>query len=174
MKYKIQTDADGKQILETALIDYDLITNPLLNKGMAFTPEERDAFGLHGLLPPQISTLEQQLDRSYKIFQNKATDLEKHIYLRDIQDSNETLFYYFITKHITELLPYIYTPVVGQGCQKFSHIYRRPRGMFISYPNRDKMDQILSNARFNNIYASTEAGTLMSSGFDLSANFCSQ
>ncbi len=151
MKYKIQTDADGKQILETALIDYDLITNPLLNKGMAFTPEERDAFGLHGLLPPQISTLEQQLDRSYKIFQNKATDLEKHIYLRDIQDSNETLFYYFITKHITELLPYIYTPVVGQGCQKFSHIYRRPRGMFISYPNRDKMDQILSNARFNNI-----------------------
>ena len=151
MKYKISHNEDGNAILETALIDYDLITNPLLNKGMAFTKEERDDFGLHGLLPPQVATLEEQLNRSYSVFQSKPTDLEKYIYLRDLQDSNETLFYHLVTTYIQELLPYIYTPVVGQGCQKFSHIYRRPRGMFISYPNMDKIDQILSNVRFDNI-----------------------
>lgn len=134
--------------LEVGLTDYNLLANPLLNKGMAFTAEERMQFNLHGLLPPQIATIEDQALRSYSVLQSKPSPLEKYVYLRDLQDSNETLFYYVVTKHIEETLPLIYTPTVGEGCIHFGKIYRRPRGVFISYPNRDKIDQILSNPRF--------------------------
>lgn len=135
--------------LETKLTDFDLISNPLLNKGTAFSEKEREEFLLHGLLPPHIATLEEQRERAYKAFQSRGSPLEKYINLRSLQDSNETLFYNLLAHHIEELMPIVYTPVVGEGCIQFSHIYRRPRGLFISYPNRHRIDQILANPRFD-------------------------
>lgn len=118
---------------------------------MSFTNEERDAFHLHGIIPTRVANLDEQRERSYLAFKNKASDIEKYIYLRDLQDSNETLFYSLLCKNLEEMMPIIYTPTVGLGCQKFSHIYRRPRGLFISYPLRDKMDHMLDNRRFNDV-----------------------
>jgi len=133
------------------LTDYALVSSALLNKGMSFTDEERDAFHLHGIIPTRVANLEEQRERSYQAFQNKATEIEKYIYLRELQDSNETLFYSLLCENLEEIMPIIYTPTVGEGCQKFSSIYRRPRGLFISYPLKDKMDHILDNHRFDNV-----------------------
>jgi malate dehydrogenase (oxaloacetate-decarboxylating) len=152
MDYK-KVSAQGQTALEVNLSDYALISNPLLNKGMAFTAQERQDFNLFGLLPPYEATLEQQCARSYEAFSKRPTDLDKYIYLRSLQDSNETLFYALIHHHITEMLPIVYTPTVGAGCQEFSHLYRRPRGVFISYPDKDRIDQILSNPRFDSVEA---------------------
>ncbi len=140
-----------KRYLDVSRIDYQLVSSALLNKGMAFTKAERDAFDLHGLIPPKIGTLSEQRDRVYRAFKSKSTDLERYIYLRDVQESNETLFFSFITEYLDEVLPIIYTPTVGLGCQQFSYIYRRPRGLFISYPLRNKMDQMLNNKRFKDV-----------------------
>lgn len=136
---------------EVSVTDYALLLHPLLNKGTGFTSREREEFKLFGLLPPEISSIEQQRARSYRAFKNKKTDLEKYLYLRDLQDSNETLFYNLLREHITEIMPIVYTPVVGEACQTFSHIYRRPRGIFIAYPYKDRIDQILANPRFDNV-----------------------
>ncbi|WP_417396278.1 NAD-dependent malic enzyme [Gimesia chilikensis] len=122
-----------------------LIEDPLLNKGTAFSEEERSQFGLMGLLPPHIDTLEEQVERSYEAFCDFQNDIDKHIFLRQLQDENETLYYRLLLEHITEMMPIVYTPVVGLACERFSHIYRRPRGIFISYPERDQMDEILEN-----------------------------
>jgi len=121
----------------------ELLETPLLNKGTAFTEGERTALGLHGLLPPQVETLDQQVVRAYEAFRRKTDDLERHIYLRALQDTNEVLFYRLLLDHMEETMPIVYTPVVGQGCQEFSHIYRRPRGLFIPYPLRDSIRQLL-------------------------------
>ncbi len=121
----------------------ELLEQPLLNKGTAFTENERSALGLHGLLPPQVETLDQQVVRAYEAFRRKTDDLERHIYLRALQDTNEVLFYRLLLDHMEEMMPIVYTPVVGQGCQEFSHIYRRPRGLFIPYPLRDQIQQLL-------------------------------
>jgi malate dehydrogenase (oxaloacetate-decarboxylating) len=123
----------------------DLLNNPPLNKGTAFTEQERDTFGLHGLLPPIVESLEDQCVRAYEAFGLKSNDLERHIYLRQLQDTNEVLFYRLLLDHIEEMLPIVYTPVVALGCQNFSHIYRRPRGLFISYPLRHCMPALLRN-----------------------------
>ena len=123
----------------------DLLNNQGLNKGTAFTEEERSHFGLDGLLPPQIETLDQQVVRAYGAYQRKGDDLERHIYLRALQDTNEVLFYRLLLDHIEEMTPIVYTPVVAQACQQFSHIYRRPRGLFISYPLRDSIPELLRN-----------------------------
>lgn len=133
--------------------DYGLLLNPILNKGTAFSSQERAEFNLFGLLPPEESTIAQQRARSYQAFKSKKTDLEKYLYLRDLQDSNETLYYSLLCEHITEIMPIVYTPVVGEACQTFSHIYRRPRGVFIAYPYKDKIDQILANPRFDQVKA---------------------
>ena len=133
----IVTDQSGK----------DLMSDPVLNKGTAFTEEERTQFGLHGLLPPVVETLEQQSVRAYEAYKRKDDDLEKHIFLRSLQDTNETLFYDLLYRHIAEMAPIVYTPVVAQGCINFSHIYRRPRGIFLSYPLADKMDEIIEKNR---------------------------
>tara|TARA_R110002095_G_scaffold213518_2_gene204268 strand:- start:2486 stop:4156 length:1671 start_codon:yes stop_codon:yes gene_type:complete len=122
-----------------------LVEDPLLNKGTAFTREERIKHGLLGLLPPHVDTLEEQVARSYEAFCDFHTDIDKHIFLRQLQDENETLFYRLLLEHITEMMPIVYTPVVGLACERFSHIYRRPRGIFISYPERDSMDAIFEN-----------------------------
>jgi malate dehydrogenase (oxaloacetate-decarboxylating) len=123
-----------------------LLEDPLRNKGTAFSEEERLAFGLLGLLPPHVETIETQVTRCYEAFSMQATDLDKHIFLRNLQDENETLFYRLIIDHISEMMPIIYTPVVGDACEKFSHIYRRPRGLFISYPDRGRIREILANS----------------------------
>ena len=123
----------------------DLLNNPALNKGTAFTEAEREIFGLHGLLPPVVESLDDQRIRAYQAFSLKSNDLERHIYLRQLQDTNEVLFYRLLLDHIDEMLPIVYTPVVALGCQEFSHIYRRPRGLFISYPLRHLIPSLLRN-----------------------------
>ena len=131
--------------LATSLTGTQLIDTPLLNKGTAFTKEERHLLLLEGLLPPHYETLDEQIVRCYEAFSGQPSDLEKHVYLRNLQDANETLFYRLMLEHISEMMPIIYTPIVGLACQKFSHIYRRSRGVFISYPEREHMDHILAN-----------------------------
>ena len=153
MDSRKKKDNNGNFYLEVSDSDFKLVTNPLLNKGMSFSPEERITFHLLGLIPPHIATIEEQAERSYEAFGNKTSDIEKYIYLRDLQDSNETLFYYLLIHHVKEMLPIVYTPVVGEGCQHFSEIYRRPRGLFISYPNKDKIEQILASPHFDRVEA---------------------
>jgi len=123
----------------------DLLERPELNKGTAFTKDERKKFGLDGLLPPQIESLDEQVVRAYEAYKRKDDDLERHIYLRALQDTNEVLFYRLLLDHIEEMTPMVYTPVVALACQQFSHIYRRPRGLFISYPLRDSVPLLLRN-----------------------------
>jgi malate dehydrogenase (oxaloacetate-decarboxylating) len=144
-------DKDLKSIIETELSGKELMSNPVLNKGTAFTYEERIRFDLHGLLPPVIETLEQQRVRAYEAYKRKGEDLERHIFLRALQDTNETLFYALLYRHIAEMAPIIYTPVVAQGCINFSHIYRRPRGLFLSYPLADMMDEIIENRPYTDV-----------------------
>ncbi|MBT8122512.1 MAG: NAD-dependent malic enzyme [Gammaproteobacteria bacterium] len=131
--------------------DKYVLENPLFNKGTAFTREERRLYGLLGLLPPHVETLEQQVRRVYEAFLKKAGDMERHIFLRSLQDTNETLFYRLVDDHLSEMMPIIYTPVVGAACQKFSEIYRRPRGLFIPYPERDYIDEMLANAMVDDV-----------------------
>ena len=123
----------------------DLLDAPLLNKGTAFSEDERTALGLHGLLPPQVETLDQQAVRAYDAFRRKTDDLERHIYLRALQDTNEVLFYRLLLDHLEEMLPVVYTPVVALGCQEFSHIYRRPRGLFVPFPLRGSIRTLLDH-----------------------------
>jgi len=123
----------------------DLLNTPALNKGTAFTDEERTVHGLHGLLPPHVESLDEQVVRAYEAYKRKDDDLERHIYLRALQDTNEVLFYRLLLDHMEEMTPIVYTPVVALGCRQFSHIYRRPRGIFISYPMRDSIPMLLGN-----------------------------
>ena len=123
-----------------------LLETPLLNKGSAFTEKERKNFNLLGLLPPRYETIEEQVGRAYKQYKGFEDPLNKHIYLRAIQDNNETLFYRLLQAHIEEMMPIIYTPTVGDACESFSDIYRSSRGLFISYEERHLMDDILRNA----------------------------
>lgn len=132
-------------LYQTSLRGTELLSQPLLNKGTAFSQEEREKLGLLGLLPPHVATLGEQLSRTYEAFRATGSDIAKHIYLRALQDRNETLFYRLLTDHLEEMMPIIYTPVVADACQRFSEIYRRPRGLFIAYPERDRIDEILHN-----------------------------
>lgn len=128
-----------------SLRGHALLETPASNKGTAFTLAERQALGLDGLLPPVVETIEEQSARAYKAYLRKPDDLERHIYLRQLQDTNEVLFYRLLLDHIEEMLPIVYTPVVAEACQEFSHIYRRPRGLIISYPQRDSIRKLLQN-----------------------------
>src|SRR5581483_3558960 len=152
MEYAMKRDEKtGEEFAEVYLSGQMLLDYPLLNKGTGFTDEERHALGLTGLLPPHVSTIENQVERRYKNFVEKATPLEKYIYLVALQDRNETLFYRLLQEHISEMTPIIYTPVVGQACQTYSHNYRSPRGLYISYPQIEEIDQILKNAPVPNV-----------------------
>jgi malate dehydrogenase (oxaloacetate-decarboxylating) len=122
-----------------------ILEDPLNNKGTAFTEEERSEMGLRGLLPTVVETLEQQVQRRYQAYREQPTDIARHINLRALQDTNELLFYRLVSDHIEEMLPIIYTPVVGLACQRFSEIYRRPRGLFVTYPDRSRIGEILRN-----------------------------
>jgi malate dehydrogenase (oxaloacetate-decarboxylating) len=136
----------GDQPIETALTGAALLGNPRLNKGSAFPEDEREAFHLHGLLPPGVMSIEKQLIRTYESYRAKTTDLERYIYLASLQDRNEILFFRLLQEHIAEMSPIIYTPVVGLACQNFSHIYRRPHGLYISYAQRGEIERILRAA----------------------------
>ncbi|TPH18629.1 NAD-dependent malic enzyme [Litorilituus lipolyticus] len=128
-----------------------LLETPLLNKGSAFSDEERINFNLTGLLPPRFETIEEQADRAYRQYSSFHTNINKHIYLRAIHDNNETLFFKLVQDHLAEMLPIIYTPTVGDACEQFSDIYRSSRGLFISYQDRYNIDDILRNATKNKV-----------------------
>ncbi|GAB2513992.1 NAD-dependent malic enzyme [Microbulbifer agarilyticus] len=128
-----------------------LLEMPLLNKGSAFSLQERIEFNLVGLLPNNVESISEQARRAYHQYQQCSTDLERHVYLRAIQDDNETLFFRLIEQHIEEMLPIIYTPTVGAACEEFSNIYRNHRGLFVSYPDRKHMDDILRSATKENV-----------------------
>ncbi|WP_101949584.1 NAD-dependent malic enzyme [Mycobacterium sp. 3519A] len=123
----------------------DLLFDALQTKGTAFTHEERRKYGLLGLLPTAEKTLEQQVQHSWNEFSTRREGLDKHIYLRALQDRNETLFYRLLRDNIAETMPIVYTPTVGEACQRFSEIYRRPRGLFVSYPDRAELREVLRN-----------------------------
>ena len=138
-------------VVRTKLSGYDLLNNSRLNKGTAFSEQERDMFALHGLLPPHVGTLEDQLERRKQSLDNQQSNFARYGVMRDLQDSNETLFYAIITKNIEALLPIVYTPTVGEGCQRFSEIWHKPRGLFLSYPNKNRITQILADSRYHHV-----------------------
>lgn len=122
-----------------------LLQDPRYNKGTAFTEAERDALGIRGLLPPRVFTLEEQLQRVMENFRAKDSPLERYVYMVALQDRNETLFYRAVMDHIAEMLPIIYTPTVGLACQRFGHIFRRPRGLYVSARDRGRVRRVLAN-----------------------------
>jgi len=141
----------GPRILQTTRSGYELLNDPLLNKGTAFSEAERDEFDLLGLLPPYVSTLDLQVERRLEGFRSLGNNLDKYTFLRGLQDTNETLFYALLTRNIAEMMPIVYTPTVGLGCQQFSRIFRKPRGLFLSFPLRDRIGHILGNPRFDKV-----------------------
>ena len=132
-------------IVPTSLRGVSLIHDPRWNKGTAFTQGERDALGLQGLLPPRVLSMEEQLLRVRHNFDAKASAIEKYIFLVSLQDRNETLFYRLVVDHLIEMLPIIYTPTVGEACRRFGHIFRRPRGLYLSLRDRGRVREVLRN-----------------------------
>ena len=124
----------------------ELLSKPLLNKGTAFSLVERDAFGLHGLLPTNVETIEQRADRIRSQLELETTDLARHELLRGVQDYDETLFLRLLVDDIDGMLPLVYTPTVGEACQQFSRIYQHHRGLFVSWPDRERIEKMLRSA----------------------------
>ncbi|MBK8870465.1 MAG: hypothetical protein IPN19_05335 [Elusimicrobia bacterium] len=143
MQNRWKKDASGEDVVEVTRVGAGLLEDPLLNKGSGFPVDERCALGLEGLLPPHVSTWEEQIQRSYGNYLKKTTDLERHVFLTSLQDRNETLFYGLIQAHIKEMMPIIYTPVVGEACRQYSHLYRRPRG-FVELSRSGRLEVMLS------------------------------
>jgi malate dehydrogenase (oxaloacetate-decarboxylating) len=139
--------------IEVELTGPDLLSNPLLNKGTAFTDSERDTFELHGFLPPHVGSIDDQIERRMEALRALPGGRDQYVFLRGLQDANETLFYALVTRNLEETLPLVYTPVVGEGCQAFSHIWSKPRGLFLSWPHRERIRDILGHPRFDNIEA---------------------
>jgi malate dehydrogenase (oxaloacetate-decarboxylating) len=150
MHKQLQPSASNKA-RRISLSGFHLLNSPRLNKGTAFSDHERDIFGLHGLLPPHVGSLEEQIERRIKAFREQPNAFHKYSFLRELQNSNETLFYALLVRNIEEMLPVVYTPTVGEGCQRFSEIWRKPRGLFLSYPNRHRIDQILNHSRYDGV-----------------------
>ncbi|MBP2687499.1 MAG: maeA [Deltaproteobacteria bacterium] len=151
----------------------DLLHDPLLNKGTAFTEKERDSLGLRGLLPSRVSTQDQQVDRVLENIRRKTSDIEKYIYLVALQDRQENLFYRVVMDNLDEMMPIIYTPTVGQGCIEFGHIFRRPRGLYISFRDRGRIREILTNWPYRDVrvLVVTDGERILGLG-DLGANAC--
>lgn len=146
LEFKIIRNKQGEiDHLETSLTGNILLRTSKLNKGCAFTQEERDMFKLNGLLPYQVETMEQQIARMYMQYHEHHTNLGKNIYLNVLYDYNETLFYKLVSQNLEEMLPIVYTPTVGEAVQRFSMEHRKPKGLYISYQNRNKIDEILDN-----------------------------
>ena len=146
MKWAIEHDSvTGEEYIAVDSRGEAILRDAFTNKSTAFGAAERAGLGLDGLLPPAISTMTQQLARVYENYRVKQTALERYIHLVSLRDRNETLFYRLVQDHIDEMMPIVYTPVVGEACQQFSHIYRQPRGLFISHEQIDRIDEILRN-----------------------------
>ncbi|HAV93284.1 MAG TPA: NAD-dependent malic enzyme [Proteobacteria bacterium] len=145
MIYELMKDKKGAQIIKTSLRGKALMFHPLLNKSNAFSKQEREAFGLIGKLPPTEETLETQVERAYKQYHSCVSDEAKSIYLHVLYNTNETLFYALITKHIAEVTEKLYTPTVSTTVQQYSLQYRHPRGLFISYDDEARLDDIIAN-----------------------------
>ncbi|HET9781092.1 MAG TPA: NAD-dependent malic enzyme, partial [Candidatus Dormibacteraeota bacterium] len=135
----------GEGPIATTLRGYDLLHTPLVNKGTAFTTEEREALGLTGLLPPAVKTLEQQAKRAYRQFAEQSDDLARNTYLTSLHDRNEVLFYHLVSTHLREMLPIVYTPTVAQAIREYSHEYRRPRGVFLSIDHPEDVRSSFAN-----------------------------
>jgi malate dehydrogenase (oxaloacetate-decarboxylating) len=148
---RFHDDTTGEDTVEAPFDGYLLLESPMFNKGSAFPEDERFDLGLLGLLPPHVATIEEQLARTYENYQQKTTAQERYVFLTGLQDRNETLFYRLLHEHITEMLPIIYTPIVGMASQHYSHLYRRPRGLYISYPYRDKIETMLQHAPYADV-----------------------
>ena len=148
MTAKLARTTVGGQ-MQLTVYGHELLENPLLNKGTAFTQAERDAFGLNGLLPPHIFSMDEQVRRRLDALRALPSDFDRYVFMRDLQDTNETLYYALLVRNIEELLPVIYTPSVGLGCQRFSRYYRRPRGLFLNPHLQDRLDEIFANPRFD-------------------------
>jgi malate dehydrogenase (oxaloacetate-decarboxylating) len=140
--YNLQGDND---VIEVSLTGQMLLETPLLNKGSVFPEDERRAFQLLGLLPYHVAPVEEQLARTYENYCREDNDLGRYMYLASLHDRNEVLFYRLVLDHIREMSPIVYTPVVGLACQHYSHIYRRPRGLYVSYPYRDEIETVLQH-----------------------------
>ena len=149
--FSLRKDSKGAPRLEVPYRGTRLLRQPLYTKGTAFTDEEREAFGLEGLLPHAVSTMKQQAERAYANISRKADELEKFIGLAALQDRNEHLFYRVLVDHVEEFLPIVYTPVVGRACQEFSHIFRRARGLWINPGHRGRIYDVLGNAPFADV-----------------------
>ena len=150
--YRTKTDpATGEKYLPVRLRGQALMTDPVLNKGTAFTREERAALGIQGLIPPSICTIEKQLERVYENYRLQPGDLDRYLYLVALQDRNETLFYRLLSEHVEEMTPIVYTPTVGLACERFSHIYRRPRGLYITPDDTGRMRELLSELRYSEV-----------------------
>ncbi len=147
----MELDYESKRPLYIPYAGPILLEFPLLNKGSAFSREERNEFNLNGLLPETVETIEEQAERAWQQYQEFKNNIDKHVFLRNIQDTNETLFYRVLADHLQEVMPIIYTPTVGTACEQFSDIYRRARGVFISYPNREHIEDMLQNATKQNV-----------------------
>ena len=150
-RYRVTRDGQGKPVVEVPHRGYALLRDPIFSKGTAFDREERAAFGLEGLLPDAVSTMEQQVRRTYRAITRKEDSLERYIGLAALQDRNEHLFYRLMVEHAEELLPIVYTPTVGLACQRYSHIYRRGRGIWITPRHRGHIGQVLANAPFDDV-----------------------
>ncbi len=150
-EYQVKRDAAGTEYLEVADRGASLLHDPLLNKGSAFTAEERERFGLSGFLPAHVATLEEQLQRTYENYSRKDSAIEKHIFLRSLQDRNEVLFYALLLHHLEEMVPIVYTPTVGEACRTYSHLFRHARGIFITPENVGEIDRIFEGLTFGNI-----------------------
>ncbi len=146
MQAEIHDDHIDSDVLEVSLTGQMLLENPLLNKGSSFPEDERREFHLLGLLPQHVAPPEVQLARTYENYCRKDDDLERYIFLASLQDRNEILFYHLFSEHIREMSPIVYTPVVGLACQHYSHLYRRPRGLYLAYPYKDEIDTLLQQA----------------------------
>src|SRR3984893_13732464 len=142
---------EAEDAMEVDVEGYALVNTPILNKGTAFTEAERDIFHLHGILPPHIGVLEEQAARRLNVLNTFTADIQRYAFLRDLQDTNETLFYSVLTTHLERMLPLVYTPTVGEGCQRFSDVWRKPRGVFLSYPNKQRIREILAAPRFDKV-----------------------
>jgi malate dehydrogenase (oxaloacetate-decarboxylating)/malate dehydrogenase (oxaloacetate-decarboxylating)(NADP+) len=151
LQYKILKDENDDIVIEVDSDGFALLHNPILNKGSAFTLDERRLFNMDGFLPSAISTLEDQISRAYENFLKKPTDIERYIFLRGLQDRNEVLFYALITKYLNEMIGIIYTPTVGDACKTYSHIFRYTRGIFLSPENIDRADDIFQSLPYGKI-----------------------
>jgi malate dehydrogenase (oxaloacetate-decarboxylating) len=142
---RINDPKTNESFIETSISGKNLLTTPQLNKGTAFTDDERHAFGLLGKLPHRVETLDEQVERAYLQYSTYTSKLKQNIYLNNLHDKNQILFYKLLSRHLCEMLPTIYTPIVGAAVKSFSQEYRQPRGLYIAHSDINHLDEIINN-----------------------------